>query len=1224
MPIIQSGPFLSDSARLAALRELGLLDTPAERAFDRLTRLTSRMLDVPVALISLVDESRQFFKSCVGLGEPWASRREMPIRYSFCQFALGSSEPLVIGDARKHPLVRNSPAIEENRALAYVGVPLVSAGQVVGTFCVVDTEPREWSEREIDFLREMASTVMTEVELRAEIAERQRAQNVLTAEQEILERIGRGETLLEVLEALTRKVEQQTEAGLCSVLLVNQETRTLHLAAAPHLPPSYAQAVDGLPVGEGVGSCGTAAYRNELVIVSDTRSDPLWRDHRDLAREHGLVASWAYPIQGTDGSVLGTFAIYYRNVREPDPHERHVVERAGYLAAIAIERARRDERIRAAQEGTSEMLMLLQSVLEGITDPIFAKDTGGNYTLANSAFGKLVGRSVDDVLGQSDTNFFPAAVVDTMRAMEHRVMGSGRPETKEEWIRSVDGEDRFFLITKAPRRDAKGDVVGILGIARDITERKEAEATLQESEERFRQLAESIGSVFWLYDLEEQRALYISPGYERIWGQPRETVYENPLAWMDAVHPEDRDEVRPVSLEVLKGEFVREYRVVRPNGEVRAILDRGFPVRNHQGEIIRAAGVAEDITPLVEARRRLSEREAHYRRLVKTSPEGIYALDAAGRFVELNPAGEEMLERTAAEVLGGHFATVVHPEDRPIAEQAFADILAGAQAKVEVELRIVRPSGQHRLFQLAATGIHERDQITGVHGIARDITEERSREHTMRLLMAALESFEQGVSLSTIDLKFLYANAAWARILGVEGRAAREVDIRDLLPDDAAREQLQQMQRALAEEGQWSGRVWRRRASDGAVIPLDLIGGAVEDPGGQRNLFFILHEATEAMERESRLRRVERLASVGTLIGGVAHELNNPLHAIRNFADLMLLDERDPDDREALEIVKREADRAAKIVSDLRQIARSTHEERSQRAAVDLNDAVRHVLKLRRYSLETRNVEIREDLARDLPPVLANRSEVEQVVLNLVINAEQAMAGQTRERRLILRTRRTRHGASVHVVDNGPGIPAERLERIWDPFYTTKDPGEGTGLGLSLVHSIVSEHGGEIEVNSELGKGTAFRVDLPLAPAAAEPDDPQERIGSAPLRSLRILMVDDEEAIRRVTVRFLERMGHQVDTAREGGEALQRMEGTDYDVIISDLRMPGLDGEELLARLREQGLGKEHRLIFVTGDAASGQTPRIASEANVPMLIKPVRLEELARTVEAIARHSHL
>jgi signal transduction histidine kinase/ActR/RegA family two-component response regulator len=393
---------------------------------------------------------------------------------------------------------------------------------------------------------------------------------------------------------------------------------------------------------------------------------------------------------------------------------------------------------------------------------------------------------------------------------------------------------------------------------------------------------------------------------------------------------------------------------------------------------------------------------------------------------------------------------------------------------------------------------------------------------------------------------------------------------------------------------------------------------AVYEGGRMTQSHGVVRDVTEERAIEAQLRRAERLASLGTLVGGVAHELNNPLAAIKGFAQLMLLDEHPSADRDALETMLREADRAAGIVSHLRVLAQQTQEEPRARGSVDVNDVLRHVLKLRRYTLATSNITLVEALAPDLPPVWASREQMEQVAVNLVVNAEQAMAGRAGPAVLTVRTRVCGGRVCMEVSDTGPGIPREHRERIFDPFWTTKPPGQGTGLGLSLVHGIVAESGGEVEVESTVGAGSTFLVRLPVSRTAQGDAAVPTQATPATTRA-RVLLVDDEEPIRRTIGRFLRRRGFEVHDAAEGGEALRMVRaqpaGHGFDAILSDLRMPGLSGDRLLETLRADGQGFDRRLIVVTGDSASSETAGILAAVGVPVIFKPFDLEEIERAI---------
>jgi signal transduction histidine kinase/CheY-like chemotaxis protein len=380
-------------------------------------------------------------------------------------------------------------------------------------------------------------------------------------------------------------------------------------------------------------------------------------------------------------------------------------------------------------------------------------------------------------------------------------------------------------------------------------------------------------------------------------------------------------------------------------------------------------------------------------------------------------------------------------------------------------------------------------------------------------------------------------------------------------------------------------------------------------------------ESTPERRRPVQGHPADEIGSVGPLLSGVCHELNNPLTSIKSFAELLLLDARTEEDREALEIVQREAHRASRIVADLRMIARRSADGTTRRDLVDVNEVVRMVLRTRAQEFSVERIECLEDLAPDLPLVRGVRGQLEQVVSHLVSNALKAVERREGLRCVTLRTRRSGVRVSLSVGDSGRGIRPEHLARIFDPFWTSLPTGEGSGLGLSLVQSIVTDHGGEVTAESGQGRGSIFTVELPgadeLPAELATVEEPPANHG------LRVLVVDDEAPIRYSLTRYMERRGHEVDQAGDGAEALRMVDAAaadrGYDIVIADLRMPGIDGDRLLDCLRLRDDRLENRLILMTGEAGTPAVVRRLQESGIPVMSKPFELAEVAQIIEAQA-----
>ncbi len=471
----------------------------------------------------------------------------------------------------------------------------------------------------------------------------------------------------------------------------------------------------------------------------------------------------------------------------------------------------------------------------------------------------------------------------------------------------------------------------------------------------------------------------------------------------------------------------------------------------------------------------------------------------------------------------------------------------------------------------------------------------------------ALSQTGLGVCTVTTDGELVSSSEGIARMLGYPDESATVgLNMQDRVYADRT-EHARVLATADATVPEWMETRWKRR--DGSLIVVRLAVRRAMDSGDAELFEILADDVTERRRQDELVRRSERLASLGAVLAGAAHELNNPLAAIMGFSQLLLRRRWPPEDRSALEAIHQEALRSATIVKDLLALARRRGVER--RAPADMNELVTYIARMRRYALETAGIECELELARKLPPVRGDRTQLEQVILNLLNNAEQALRPRVDAQRarslgrIVIRTRLEGPEIVVEVEDNGPGVPDEARSDIWDPFWTTKDEGEGTGLGLTVVHTIVVDHGGSVSLDRGTLGGARFIVRLPTV-ASSEHADPPAR---AP-RPLDVLVVDPRAADLPFVERFLASRGHAVINAASAEAALRLAAQSTFDAVVCDAELTIAGGVPIADVLRAAP-GCAHARFVVSTEKCPP-----AVDDGVTYVVRPYDVEELRRLIE--------
>ncbi len=859
---------------------------------------------------------------------------------------------------------------------------------------------------------------------------------------------------------------------------------------------------------------------------------------------------------------------------------------------------------------------------------IVSCDTEGQIIDINRTMAEMLGApSVGTARKLNMFSFRP--LVDSGISEDVRAcLASGESVVSERPFTDRMGARLYVSVHVVARRDFDGFIVGSQAVIEDITTRKLAERSLMASEEKYRTIIENIEEGYYEMDLEGNMAFF-NDSMARILGYARQQLTGLSFrTYMDEVNSAKVFEALRTVLDSGRPAPSFGWELIRQDGSTRIVETSVSLMRDSFNRPIGFRGICRDVTERKQSEAALRESEDKYRALFEQAADSIVLKDAeTGEIVEFNERAYENLGYTREE-----FGTLKLTD---------IEALAAPEAIHErMELLVKDGSGsyetQHRKKDGSLTDVLVRSRAVSIKGrdfilsIFVDITDRRRAEEQIAVFRSFAEASGQGFGIANLDRGITYANPALCRFLG-------EKDPEDVIgkslvtyhdePDATALEK--QILPDVMNGVQWVGEtVLKDRL--GMMVPvienLFLIRDEKNEPS---YLATVITDISERKQMESRLRQAQKLEAIGTLAGGIAHDFNNILMAMLAYTEMTakLLPEETRAHQNLAEVL-RAGNRAVDLI---RQILTFSRKNERRRRPLQIHVITREVLRLLRATIPS-TIEIRQDIDRSSGWVLGDPTQIHQVIMNLCTNAYQAMEDKpgVLEVRLhettlsaespVVGRRHTdmKPGPAIQLMvkDTGHGMSSDTLERIFEPYFTTKSMGKGTGMGLAVVHGIVQSYGGAIQVESKPGEGTTFNVFLPVC-------DPPTQFGAAEQPAVEggtetILFVDDETQIKSAGKNILQSYGYTVSAHTDPREALETFEKSPnkFDLVITDLTMPHLTGFQLAGELIS--IRADIPIILCTGYRDSISPEEVEHMGIRTILTKPLTHTDLGRVVHRI------
>jgi PAS domain S-box-containing protein len=1011
----------------------------------------------------------------------------------------------------------------------------------------------------------------------------------------------------EVFDRLTRLAVRVLHTPIGALTLLDAERQ--YFKSQIGLPPGIAAARQ-TPAAESF--CRRVVAADAPVAIEDARADELLRSS-PLVSDHGWISYAGVPVRASGGYVVGGLCVADHAARVWHSEDLELLTELASIATAELAVRGRGGLLERIRFGEVPAPMW---VFEHATRRILAVNSAAvrHYGFTREEF---LGMTVDQLRPREEVPLLLERLAASRGGFEpvgaaRHVMKSGRVIDVEIASHDVMLDGRRCWVV----------------IALDVTEQRKAQRqqqlaleALRESEARFRALFEAAGVGVAVLD-SEARILTCNSALRRMLGRSDPELVTASLHTF--AHPEDQDEVRQ-QLQQLAGGAADHVqlaaRIICADGAMRSARANVSLIPDFSAGP-RMISVVEDVTEEKRLEEEKQHRESYFRSLIENAKDIVWIFAPDGTVLYASPAVERVLGHAPGELIGANGMTLIHPDDLGTAIELLR-VLGECGATGSMAVRLRHKDGSWRFIESTGRNLVDDPAVRGIVANSRDVTEQRTSEARLRHVAASSPSVLFTMGLKDGAMTDVWVSDSLKVMLGYTSADVRSLDwwIDNLHPDD--RPSVLGAIDAMFRTGVFSHE-HRFRCSDGSYRWVRAQAKVVRDPDGTPiELVGSWSDATEFRELETQLRHAQKMEAVGRLAGGIAHDFNNILTAISGHTELVLADLPAHDPLRAdMDEIRKSSDRAASLT---RQLLAFSRKQVLRPELLDLGTVVTDMERMLRRVL-TEEIELETAAPAGLGYVEADRGQLEQVLLNLAVNARDAMTGCGRLRidlRNLTLTRPTTHDhvqlpAGEYIVlavhDTGSGIPPDVLPRIFEPFFTTKEAGKGTGLGLATVYGIVRQSGGCVRVRTEVGRGTSFEIQLPIASTSP---------GEAPARSVErarhgtetIMLVEDEAPVRELANRLLRRYGYTVIEAANGGEALLlgRTRAGSIDLLLTDVVMPHMSGKELADEMRRLNPGM--KVLFMSGYPGEAVAGKGVLEIGAPLLQKPFTATSIARIV---------